>query len=151
MLAAPSLSLFSQTHSFLKYSASGNSFPIQPPTARTNWTKSPLWADFVIPPITMVALAVKNPFANAGDLRDEGSIPGLGKMLQKKKWQPTPVFLPGTSHGQRSLAGYSPWRRKKTGHDLGTKQQPPQIHVETSIPQQDAICRWEPHEVIRFR
>ena len=26
-----------------------------------------------------------------------------------RKWQPTPVFLPGGSHGQRSLAGYSPW------------------------------------------
>ena len=27
----------------------------------------------------------------------------------RSKWQPTPVFLPGKSHGQRSLAGYSPW------------------------------------------
>ena len=27
----------------------------------------------------------------------------------KRKWQPTPVFLPGESHGQSSLAGYSPW------------------------------------------
>ena len=29
--------------------------------------------------------------------------------LRKKKWQPTPVFLPGKSHAQRSLVGYSPW------------------------------------------
>ena len=29
-----------------------------------------------------------------------------------RKWQPSPVFLPGESHGQRSLAGYSPWSRK---------------------------------------
>ena len=29
------------------------------------------------------------------------------------KWQPTPVFLPGESHGQRSLVGYSPWGRKE--------------------------------------
>ena len=29
------------------------------------------------------------------------------------KWQPTPGFLPGTSHGQRSLAGYSQWGRKE--------------------------------------
>ena len=28
-------------------------------------------------------------------------------------WQPTPVFLPGESHGQRSLARYSPWSRKE--------------------------------------
>ena len=28
---------------------------------------------------------------------------------RRRKWQPTPVLLPGESHGQRSLAGYSPW------------------------------------------
>ena len=28
----------------------------------------------------------------------------------RRAWQPTPVFLPGESHGQRSLGGYSPWR-----------------------------------------
>ena len=33
--------------------------------------------------------------------------------LWSKKWQPTPVFLPGKSHGQRSLAGYSPWGCKE--------------------------------------
>ena len=33
-----------------------------------------------------------------------------------RKWQPTPVFLPGESHEQRSVAGYSPWDRK-VGHD----------------------------------
>ena len=30
-----------------------------------------------------------------------------------RKWQPTPVFLPGESHGQRSLSGYSPWGHKE--------------------------------------
>ena len=34
-----------------------------------------------------------------------------------------PVFLPGKSHGQRSLAGYSPWGHKRVRHDLATKQQ----------------------------
>ena len=33
----------------------------------------------------------------------------------RRKWQPTPVFLLGKSHGQRSLAGYSPWGRKESG------------------------------------
>ena len=32
----------------------------------------------------------------------------------EKGWQPTPVFLPGESHGQRGLAGYSPWGRRKS-------------------------------------
>ena len=40
---------------------------------------------------------------------DLGSIPGLGRSLG----QPTLVFLPGEFHGQRSLAGYSPWGRKE--------------------------------------
>ena len=40
-----------------------------------------------------------------------------------RKWQPSTVFLPGKSHGQRSLVGYSPWGHKRVGHDLVTKQQ----------------------------
>ena len=35
--------------------------------------------------------------------------PWAGKIPCGRKWQPTPEFLPGKSHGQRSLAGYSPW------------------------------------------
>ena len=37
-----------------------------------------------------------------------GFNPWAGKIPWKRKWQPTPVFLPGKSYGQRSLAGYSP-------------------------------------------
>ena len=40
--------------------------------------------------------------------------PWVGKILWKRKWLPTPVFLPGESHGQRSLAGYSPWGCKES-------------------------------------
>ena len=54
--------------------------------------------------------AIKNPPANAGDIR--GLIPGSGKIPWRRAWQPTPVFLSGESHGQRSLAGYSPWGRR---------------------------------------
>ena len=42
---------------------------------------------------------------DAGDTRDMGSIPGLGRSW-RRKWQPTPVFLPGKFHRQRSLVGY---------------------------------------------
>ena len=38
--------------------------------------------------------------------------PWVGKIPWRRKWQPTPVFLPGESHGQRSLMGYSPWGHK---------------------------------------
>jgi len=41
-----------------------------------------------------------------GDKGDAGSIPG--KIPWRRKWQPTPIFLPGKFHGRRSLAGYSP-------------------------------------------
>ena len=55
-----------------------------------------------------MALVVKNSLANAGDIRDLDLIPGLGKVPWRRACQPTPVLLPGDSHGQRSLAGYSP-------------------------------------------
>ena len=51
---------------------------------------------------------VKNLPANAGDTGGVGSIPW------RRKWQPTPVFLPGKSHGQRSVVGYSPWGHKES-------------------------------------
>ena len=38
----------------------------------------------------------------------------VGKIPWSRKWQPTPVFLPRKFHGQRSLAGYSPWGRKES-------------------------------------
>ena len=56
---------------------------------------------------------VKNPpSARAGDMRDVGSIPGLGRFPWRREWLPTPVLLPGKSHGQRTLAGYGPWVAK---------------------------------------
>ena len=61
-----------------------------------------------------MALVVKNPPANAGDIRDLGSIPGLGRDweeipgLGRRAWQPTPVFLPGEPPGQKSLVVNGP-------------------------------------------
>ena len=45
-----------------------------------------------------------------------GFNPWVGKIPWRRKWQPTPVFLPGESHGQRSPVGYNPWGRR-VGHD----------------------------------
>ena len=56
---------------------------------------------------------VKNPLANAGDIRDEGLDLWVRKIPWRRAWHPTPVCLPGESHGQRGLAGYSPWGRKE--------------------------------------
>ena len=51
---------------------------------------------------------VKNLPANAG------FDPWVGKIPGRMKWLPTPVFLPGKSHGQRNLVGYSAWDRKES-------------------------------------
>ena len=59
---------------------------------------------------SLVAQSVKNPPA----LWEIQSSPRVGKIPWRREWQPTPVFLPGEFHGQRSLAGYSPWGHKES-------------------------------------
>jgi len=63
---------------------------------------------------SQVVLVVKNPFANTGRYKRHGFNPWVRKILWKKAWQPTPVFLHGESHGQRSQVGYSPWSCKES-------------------------------------
>ena len=58
--------------------------------------------------------AVKNLPANAGDVKRYGFNPWVGKIPWRRKWQPTVVFLPGKSHGQRLLVGCNPWGCKKS-------------------------------------
>ena len=62
---------------------------------------------------SQVALVVTHPPANARDARDPASIPGCGRFPGEGNGNPLPVFLPGKFHGERSLAGYSPWGRKE--------------------------------------
>ena len=50
-----------------------------------------------------------------------GCDPWVGKIPWRRARQPTPAFLPGESHGQRGLAGYSPCRLQRVGHDWMTK------------------------------
>ena len=79
---------------------------------------------------SQMALVVKNPPANARDMR-RGFDPWVRKIPWRRAWQPTPVLLPGESRGQRSLVGYSPWRleeldttehtRKKSRDHLTTR------------------------------
>ena len=55
-----------------------------------------------------VCFFLELPPANAGDARDMGSTPGLGRSFGAGNGN-APIFLPGTFHGQRSLADYNPW------------------------------------------
>ena len=74
--------------------------------------------DYTLRRDSQVALVVKNPPVNAGDTDR--------KIPWSRKWQPSPVFLSGTSHGQRSLVDYSPWITKEsdTTEQLNTNKIP---------------------------
>ena len=60
--------------------------------------------------------------------------------LEKGMGIPTPVFLPGESHGQRSLAGYRPWGLKESGHDRMTN---PAFFVLKKAKQSNLILLFE--------
>ena len=85
---------------------------------------------------------VKNPPASAGDVRDVALVPWVGKIPWRRKWQSSPVFLPGKSHGQRSLAGYSPRGRKRVGRDSATE--PACTRLLLKSVSQWGICEWTP-------
>ena len=53
--------------------------------------------------------------------RSYGFDPWIGKVPWRREWQPTLVFLPGKSHGQRKLVIYRPWGCKRAGHNWVTK------------------------------
>ena len=65
---------------------------------------------FSHPWASLVAQMVKNLSA----MQKTGFDPWVEKILWSREWLPTPVFLPGEFHGQRSLAGYSPWDHKES-------------------------------------
>ena len=61
-----------------------------------------------------MVLVVKNPPANAGDLREEGLIPGSGRSPGEGNGNPLQYSYLKKSHGQRNLVGYSPKGRKES-------------------------------------
>ena len=67
--------------------------------------------------------------------------PWVRKIPWRRKWQPTPVFLPGKSHGQwnlQSMAGYSPWGCKRVRRNLVTKQ----LLWAFLVPLWPGLCTW---------
>ena len=68
---------------------------------------------------SQVMLVVKNPSANAGDMRCEFN-PWVGKIPWRRAQRPTLVFLSGESHGQRNLVSYSPQSCKELCMTEGT-------------------------------
>ena len=96
------------------------------------------------------------PFPSPGDLPHPGIEPGspalqadslpseppgkpwVRKIPWRRKWQPTPVILPGKSHGQRSLVGYNPWGRRRVKYHLVTEQQQQTLYTWNHIVR--ALC-----------
>ena len=71
-----------------------------------------------------------------------GFDPWVGKIPWRRKWQSTPVFLPGESHGQKSLVGCSPWGGKEldmTEHETNESN----THTHAS----HSVCPWAPLSV----
>ena len=67
---------------------------------------------FIVPPLMLRWLSGKE---SACQHRRHGFYLWVGKSPWRRKWQPILVFLPGDSHGQRSLVGYRPWGCKESG------------------------------------
>ena len=90
---------------------------LQPPLVlnETSWLLESLWwcqQTFKFK-VTLLAQVVKNPPA-VQEIQETGFNPWVRKISCSRKWQPTPVFLPGKSHGQWSLVGYSPQGHKES-------------------------------------
>ena len=56
----------------------------------------------------------KEPACQCRGCKRLGFDPWVGKSPWRRAWQPTPIFLPGESHGQKSLAGYDPQSCKES-------------------------------------
>ena len=80
---------------------------------------------------SLVAQMVKN----LPQCRRPGFDHWVGKIPWRGEWPPTPVFLPGEYHGQRSLAGYSPWGRK----ELDMTERLTHTHTHTHTTRQNFI------------
>ena len=103
---------------------------------------------------------IQNPPANAGGC---GFNSWVRMILWRRKWQPTPVFLPGKSHGQRTLVGYVPWAHKEpdTTEQLTLQQdrgavcppQTPQGQHEASLPRLlgGLGSSWHPSTAFSFK
>ena len=61
-----------------------------------------------------MALVVKTPPASEEDVKRCGLDPWVEKIPWRRKWYSAPVFMPGKSHGQRSLVSYGPWGHKES-------------------------------------
>ena len=83
---------------------------------------------------------VKDPPASEEDARDASFNPWVRKIPSNRKWQPTPVFVPGKFHGQRSLAGWlQSMGAKRLGHDWAHTQEHTRVFLCKTM---DSFFKW---------
>ena len=70
---------------------------------------------------SQVVLVVKEPTCQCRRGKRRGFDPWVRRIPWRTKWLPTPAFLPGKFHGQRSLAGYGPWGHKQSDMNVGLR------------------------------
>ena len=89
--------------------------------------------------VSLVAQTVKN----LPTMQENSFDPWVGQIPWRREWLPTPVFLPGKFHGQRSLASYSPWESRRVGHNWVTfitlLHLP--VYIDTNIKWTFTICK----------
>ena len=95
---------------FLEQTLYQQCWPPWPPSQPLSMGPYEAFGQHQVDPGFLRCLSGKEYACQAGDA---GLIPG-SKDPWRREWQPTPVFLPGKSHGQRSLVGCSPWGHKKS-------------------------------------
>ena len=117
------------------------------PSSRPGYS---LWAEVRVLPSFLAISKWLGGKESACQCRRYGLDLWISKIPWRRKWQPTPVFLPGKSHGQRSLAGYS-LRGQKVEHSNTTKsslQSPlhliPYVYVNSFIPVQVRVTESNP-------
>ena len=74
--------------------------------------------------------------------RRQGFDPWVRKIHWRRKWQPIPVLLPGKSHGQKSLAGCSPWGSQRIGHDWACTHHHHSSSGLFHVPQRTTSLMW---------
>ena len=84
----------------------------------------------------------KEPICQCRRHKIRGFNPWVGKIPWRRAWQPTAVFLPGESHGWRSLAGYSPWGRKESDPSEVTLRTCTQEVWSTHLNKMSMILPW---------
>ena len=92
--------------------------------SREDWGwGSPETRSYILPLTGILGLPGVRGKETACQCRGLSFDPWVGKISYRRKWQPTPVFLPRESYGQESLADYSPWDHRRIRHNFATEQQ----------------------------